>query len=229
MSEASDLDSAIRILKSRGWFSQRSKDVQKRLAAIARLRNFGTNEPVYSVGEAPNGVFGLIRGSLNISFPRSDGEDYVMHRAGQGFWVGDLALFSQGVRLVSIQAAEPTTMVQLPAIELGKLVREDPRLHADFYAMTYDNFRTAFQIITNLAMSSVAKRVADRLLLETAACPDPEGWISMSQSELAQLVAVSVPTLERVIRQFATAGLVEKGYRRIRVIDREGLQRVCMT
>jgi len=219
---ASDLDLALRILKSRGWFSQRSKETQKRLAAIARVRTFGVNEPVYSAGEVPNGVFGLIHGSLNISFPRSDGEDYVMHRAGSGFWVGDLALFSEGLRLVSVHAAEPTKMVHFRSRELNKLVREDPRLYADFYTMTYENFRTAFQIITNLAISSVNKRVADRLLLETAACPDPEGWIPLSQPDLAQLVAVSLPTLQRVIRHFAG------GYRRIRVVDRTALQRVCM-
>ena len=62
-------------------------------------------------GEVPNGIFGLVRGSINIAFPRNDGEDYIAHHAGSGFWVGDLALFAKGLRLVSIHAAEPTTMV----------------------------------------------------------------------------------------------------------------------
>lgn len=222
-----DLGAALRVLASRGWFSQLSKETRKRLSAIAKLRSFGTNEPVYLAGEIPNGVFGLVRGSLNISFPRNDGEDYIMHRAGSGFWVGDLALFSRGARLVSIHAAEPTTMVQIGARELNKLVREDPRLYTDFYALTYENFKTAFQIITNLAIPSVDKRVADRLLLEAAACPDPEGWISISQPDLAQLLAISLPTLQRVIRRLACSGLVQQGYGRIKVIDPKALQRIC--
>jgi len=178
-------------------------------------------------GDPPNGVFGLVSGSLNLSIPRADGENYTVHRAGTGFWFGDLALFSQGTRLVSIHAAEPTRVVHLPVRDLRKLVEEDARLYADFYALTYENFRTAFQIISNLAMSSADKRLADRLLLELDARGDGDGWVSVSQSELAGLAAVSVPTLKRVTRRFADAGLIHHGYGRIQVLDREELRRVC--
>jgi CRP-like cAMP-binding protein len=95
---------------------------------LQKLRNFTKDELIYMAGDAPNGVFGLVSGSFNISFPRGDGQDYTVHRAGPGFWVGDLALFSKGPRLVSVRAAEPTEMVQLPAKELARLVRDDPSL-----------------------------------------------------------------------------------------------------
>ena len=107
----SDLNGALRILESCGWFSERSKETQRRLADIAKLRTFDTNQPLFLTGEVPNGIFGLVRGSINIAYPRNDGEDYIAHHAGSGFWVGDLALFAKGLRLVSIHAAEPTTMV----------------------------------------------------------------------------------------------------------------------
>jgi Cyclic nucleotide-binding domain len=100
---------------------------------------------------------GLISGSLNISFPRSDGEDYTAHRAGSGAWIGDLALLSTGVRLVSVRAAEPSMMVQLPVRELTRLMRDDPRLYADFYALTYENFQTALRIVGNLGIPSTEK------------------------------------------------------------------------
>ena len=224
--ERANLVAALRALEEQGWFSQRSEATRAKLGAIAKLRNFSKNELVYLAGDAPNGVFGLVSGSLNVSFPQADGHDYTMHRAGRCFWVGDLALFSEGPRLVSVRAAEPTQMVQLPAKELARLVRDDPQLYADFYALTYENFRTAFQIIVNLAIVSTEKRVADRLLLEAERRGDGEGWISLSQSELAKLVAISVPTLQRVLRRFASAGLVTSRYARIQVIDRAALVRV---
>lgn len=223
-----DLDEAVRLLEERGWFSQRSKEVRLRLRATAKLRLFEAGERIYLAGDRPNGVFGLVHGSIDISFPRSDGEDYVMHRAGAGFWIGDLAVLSGGVRLVSIRAAEPTSMIQLPAQDLNRLISDDPLLYADFYALTYENFQTAFKVITNLSLPSPDKRVADRLLLEAAAWSDPDGWITISQPELAQLVAVSLPTVQRVVTRFVDAGLVEKGYGRIKLIDRAALKRVCL-
>jgi CRP/FNR family transcriptional regulator, cyclic AMP receptor protein len=192
------LASALRVLGAQGWFSQRSKATRARLSGIAKLRTFSKDEVIYLVGDAPNGVFGLVSGSLNVSFPRNDGEDYTLHRSGSGFWIGDLALFSSGIRLVSVRAAEPTLMVHLPVHDLAKLLRSAPRLYADFYALTYENFRTALRIISNLAVTSTEKRLADRLIMEVETRGDGDDWISMSQPVLAKLVATSVPTLQRV-------------------------------
>ena len=223
----SDLAAAINVLVAQGWFSQRSEETRARLSAIAKLRNFAKDELVYLAGDAPNGVFGLVAGSLNVSFPRGDGEDYTLHRAGSGFWVGDLALFSSGVRLVSVRAAEPSLMVHLPVHDLEALIRDDPRLYADFYALTYENFKTAFRIISNLGISSTEKRLADRLIMEVETRGDGDGWIPLSQAELAKLVAISVPTLQRVMRRLSGAGLVRSSYARIQVIDRDALRRLC--
>ncbi|ODR97152.1 hypothetical protein AUC70_12825 [Methyloceanibacter stevinii] len=224
--DAWDLERALEVLRSRGWYSERSKETQKRLAEIARLRTFDTDEPVYSSGQVPNGVFGLVNGSIKVAFPRNDGEDYIAHHAGSGFWIGDLALFANAPRLVSIHAAEPTTMVQLRPQGILRLIQDDPQLHTDFYALTYENFRTALNLIANLAIVSIDKRVADRLLLETAAHPKADGWVQLSQPDLAQLLAVSLPTLRRTIGRLAHAGLVEQGYGRVKVVDRKGLQKI---
>jgi CRP-like cAMP-binding protein len=222
-----ELDRALDVLAARGWFAQRAKETRAVLSAVARLRSFAKDEVVYLAGDVANGVFGLVSGSLNISFPRNDGEDYVVHRAGSGFWFGDLALLSREPRLASIRAAEPTVMVQLPVAELRKLLRNDPRLYADFYALTYENFRTAFHVIANLAIVSTEKRVADRLVLEVNSRGDTDGWIALSQPELAKLVAISLPTLQRVMRRFSEAGLVQRSYARLQVIDRNALAKIC--
>ena len=222
-----DLASALKTLTAQGWFSQRSEAIRARLGAIAKLREFAKDELIYLAGDAPNGVFGLVSGSVNISFPRGDGENYTLHRAGSGFWLGDLALFSSGVRLVSVHAAEPSVLVHLPPQELAILVRDDPRLYADFYALTYENFKIAFRIISNLGIVSTEKRTADRLIMEAEALADDDGWIPLSQPELAKMLAVSVPTLQRVIRKFAAVGLVKNSYGRIQVLNRAALRRVC--
>ncbi len=225
--EVKRLTAALTILEQRGWFSQRSEATRKRLAPIAKLRHFDADEPVYLVGDAPTGIFGLVRGSLNCSFPRSDGEDYVMHRTGAGFWFGDLALLSDRPRLVSFRAAEPTTLVHLPVRDLMRILREDPSLYAEFYQLTYENFAAAFRIVSNLALPSAAKRVADKLVFEMDAWPNSDGWLPISQADLARMTAVSLPTLQRVVSRFASEGLIEKSYGKMKVLDHDGLRRVC--
>lgn len=217
--------------RPRAGFHSCSKATRARFGAIAKLRSYVKDELIYLAGDAPDGVFGLVSGSLNISYPRADGEDYTVHRAGAGFWIGDLALFSSAPRLVSVRAAEPTLMAQLPGKELARLLRNDPRLYGDFYALTYENFRTALRIISNLAIASTDKRLADRLLLllsEVDSRSAADGWIPISQPELAKLLAVSLPTLQRVMRRFVNAGVLISNYARIRVIDRKALEKLCI-
>jgi CRP/FNR family transcriptional regulator, cyclic AMP receptor protein len=118
-------------------------------------------------------------------------------------------------------------MLQLPVRELTRLMRDDPRLYADFYALTYENFQTALRTISNLTISSTEKRFADRLIMEVETRGDAEGWIPLSQPELAKLLAISVPTLQRVMRRFVSAGLVRNSYVRLQVMDRGALVRLC--
>ena len=51
-----------------------------------------------------------------------------------------------------------------------------------------------------------------------------DGWILLSQDDIAMFTAVSLPTLQRVLRRFSDAGLIEIGYGRLRVLDRAGLK-----
>lgn len=227
MTEASpDLNAALRILEAQGWFAERSKTTRAKLAAIAKLRNFVKDERIYLAGDAANGVFGLVRGALNISFPRGDGEDYTIHRAGAGFWIGDLAMLANKPRLVSVRAAESTMMVHFSTQELARLLREDPRLYADLYALTYENVEIVLRLVSNLAISSTDKRLADRLILEADALGKGDGWVPLSQSELAKLIAVSLPTLQRGVRRFVNAGVLVSSYGRMRVIDRAALLKI---
>jgi len=76
-------------------------------------------------------------------------------------------------------------------------------------------------------MSSTAKRVATRLLLEADTRGDQEGWIDISQPELAGLLAISLPTLQRILRRFQATGFLKNSYGRIQVLDRNALAQIC--
>jgi CRP/FNR family cyclic AMP-dependent transcriptional regulator len=41
------------------------------------------------------------------------------------------------------------------------------------------------------------------------------------------MVALSLPTLQRVLRRLQDGGLIELGYGRIRILDRRGLLSLC--
>lgn len=215
------------MLEQRGWLAERNPDVRARLKSIAQVRTYRRGECLYVVGEPPNGVFGIARGALDISIPREDGQEIVVHRAQPGFWVGDLALFSGLPRLITAAAAAETVAAYLPRTRLSRLLKQHPDLIADFYVLSHRNVATTLQLIANLSIPRAEARIALRLLIYDQRQTNGQDWITLPQEKLAELTALSLPTVQRALRRLEEAGLVELGYGRLRILDRERLLRFC--
>jgi len=222
-----ELEESLAVLSRRGWFAGRSEAVRAALTNIARLRNYDAGQALYLVEDVPNGVFGLVRGSVDISIPRVDGMDLTVHRADPGFWVGDLALLANEKRLVSVIAAEPTRVVHLPDRDIRHLVEKDPRYYADFYALSHENVGTVLRLLGNLATTPSEARVAVRLLLQAERQSSSEAGLRLSQAKLAEMVALSLPTLQRILRRLQEQGMIELGYGQIRIVDHRRLLSLC--
>lgn len=62
-----------------------------------------------------------------------------------------------------------------------------------------------------------------RLLLTQA----HQGQVALSQAVIAELLGVHRASISRVLNEFKAAGLVELGYRKVRVLEPEELRRVA--
>jgi CRP-like cAMP-binding protein len=215
------------LLEARGWLSERSPDVRTRLRGIARVRSYQPGENLFSTGERPLGVYGVARGALDISIPREDGQEIIVHRTQPGFWVGDLALFSAQRRIITATAATDAVVAFLPKDRLAQLLERHPELVTDFYMLSHRNVATTLQLIANLSIPRAETRIALRLLIYDQRQGSEQDWLPLSQEKLAQVTALSVPTVQRALRHFVEAGAVELGYGRVRVIDRDRLFSHC--
>lgn len=214
-------------LEATGWLASCGVKVRHALRSIARLRHFQAGDYLYRAGDEANGVFGVVNGAIDALIPRLDGQEIVVHRAGSGFWVGDLALFAHLERLISLRAAARLCAVQLPQGKLAALIEREPRLLADFYRLTHMNVATTLTLLGNLAIPAAEHRVALRLLIQRRLQADDDDWIRMDQKSLAELVALSAQSVRRSLRRLEGEGLVETAYRRIRITDRARLARLC--
>jgi CRP/FNR family cyclic AMP-dependent transcriptional regulator len=219
------IDSALAVLSKRGWLADRPPALQLALARIARPRRFAAGEALYRYGDIANGIFGLVDGGLDISIPRADGLDVTVHRADPGFWIGDLALFVGQTRLVSVVAAVDTNVVHLPQAGLRRLLEAAPEYYPDFYALTYENVSVLLRLLANLAISPSETRVAVRLLMYDDS--QQKTGLKISQNKLAELIGLSVPTLQRVLKRLQEDKLIKVGYGRIDILDRQRLLSLC--
>lgn len=220
------LADAWSVLESTGWLAKRSEATRKRLRSIATLRSYDPGEFICHSGAKANGIYALVSGGLDVSIPRVDNEEFVVHRADIGFWAGELGLFSGQPRLISLRATVPSQLVVLKKPGLMHLIESHPELLRDFYELSHREMELALQLLGNLVVVGAENRVALRLLILHAALPPGSGLIAISQVRLAAFTAISQQTLRRVLRTLETRGLIETGYNKIRVLDLEGLRAV---
>ncbi len=192
-------------------------------------RTYGADEALFVQGDPANGIHAVLDGSVKITVPADDGQEFVIHQEGRGFWIGDLALFATAHRLISVVATRPTETLFLPAPRLERLVQDSPDFVRDFYALSHENMQKALRIVANLAVTGTEKRLVLRLLHLDEVTSDAEGWIPVSQEELAAMIAVSAPTLHRALHRLIELDLIEGGYGRLRLKDRRALVASCQS
>ena len=219
----------LKLLRNTGWFSDRSSEFQADLAALGILKLVEAGETLYHYGDPPNGIYAILSGGVQITAPADDGQEFVLHRDGAGFWIGDLALFAGALRLVSVVTTQASQALFFPNLSISRLIQNNPDYIRDFYALTHENMRTALRIMANLAVTGTEKRLVLRLLHLDEGTSKTEGWIDVSQDDLAAMIAVSQPTLHRNLHRLVDLGLIELGYGRVRLLDRGALIASCQT
>jgi CRP-like cAMP-binding protein len=218
---------AAEFLQATGWLSERPAATRRLILDAAKLVRFGANETVYHMGDPADGVYGFVTGGLRVLMPSEDGEVVTVHVTEPGFWVGDSAFFASSNRLISLVTVQPVVALHVSQISLRTLVEEHPGLNQDFFALSHRNLATALRLLANLAIASSQRRIALRLLHYEELSGAPGGWLDLNQSDLTRLLAVSLPTVQRVLRRMSTAGAIEVGYGRLRIIDRKKLIGLC--
>ena len=218
--------SAADILERHGWLASRTPQARRRILACGRMRRFAKGETLYHHGDMSEGVFGIVDGSVSIAIPNDVGTAHTVYLATAGFWIGDAALFADETRLVTVIAETAVEAFFLPRPQLVEMVRNHPDLLRDFYALSHLNLSVALSLISNLVTPNAAQRLAAFLLNVDRRQVDQGAWIHVGQDRLAAMVALSTPTVQRHLRNLSDAGLVEIGYGRMRVLDRDGLRRI---
>lgn len=215
--------SAQNVLSKTGWLSEQPADFQDRMKAIARWRKFRAGENLYEAGDAPDAVFGLEDGFLDVTIPISKDEMVNIWRAQPGFWIGDSALLADKPRGISIMARVDCMVLVIPGPALRRHLLEMPQDFAYFYKLSYSNLVLTLQVLSEVLAMSPRARFA-RLLLRFAS---KEGVVRMTQTELGALSGMSRAAFRRAFSDLIKDGVVKTEYGVLRILDRCSLEKAA--
>jgi CRP-like cAMP-binding protein len=216
------------IVLRRGWLSQTPPSFQRTVMDRCRLQHFAAGDPVYTVGDPPGAMFGLVTGGLAISIAPGEHGPTFAHFAQPGSWFGEASAITGQPRRVGLTATRDTDLLQLPLHAIHEITGQDPGAWRLFAIVTLGHLDVAIGACDDLMIRDHVRRCIAVLLrlggCRTGTPPGCSGEIDLSQGEIAVLANVARTTLNSVLRMLEESGQLELSYRRIRLLAPESMR-----
>ena len=212
----------IEVLRRGRWFASLPEPLQDRIAQLSVLRQFRAGQYLLRAGDAPRGLFGLVRGRTRHVYTVGEDREVLLNVGGPGLWTGEYPLISGACSINSVIADAPTAALYLSATEWHRIVHEEPRWMRHFAGLLAERFAMAFRAYAEAQALSHDEWVYARLQL-VAQIEREHGattpQIHLSQSHLASMIGVSRQTLNAALARLQRRGLIRVGFRMIELVE----------
>lgn len=222
-------DRLFTLLSAGRWFGGLSEELRHLILSRSHLRHYGKGQIVSQEGNPPPGLFAVIDGRVQVVKHTRTGDEVLIYVGERGFWSGDYAVLMGTPSLVSSIARVKTKILVLPKREFERIVTEEPRHTRDFARLAIGrtaSYISAFAMLTSQAPET---RLRGQLALlvhmkqDESYAPGPVE-LALSQADLAAIIGVSRQTINPMLGRLEDDGVIETGFRRIRVVEPRALQ-----
>ena len=226
----STLAEAHAIVSRQGWLSFVPPPFRQTVLDRCKLQQFKAATTIYSVGDPPGGMYGLINGDLALSIAPGERGPYIAHFAQPGTWFGEAAAFTEQPRRVGLAVTRDTEALHLPLTAIREIVAVDPGTWRFFGLAAIAHYDVAIGGADDLLIRDHVKRSVAVLLriggcrYRTAPGSAPIE-VNVSQEDFAVMTNLARTTAGTVLRKLAADGHIEVSYRRIRILAPDALRR----
>src|SRR6266567_362115 len=189
------------------------------LAADLELRPMEPGQVVFAAGRPPKGVW-IVRSGLVELAVGSGRRRAVVALMRPGDVDGDIQLLLRMGPPYTARAVDESDCLFLSAAAFERLLAERPAIARRWLSSVAARLARSEARLVGLLGGSLAEQAA-RLLLDEGI----DGLVPLPQRTLAAMLGVQRPSLNKLLRDFERQGLIELGYRSVRVLDQEGLKR----
>ncbi len=183
------------------------------LAAHASERRFAAGEMLVRRGEPGTSLIVLVQGRLRVGATSPEGRELTIGLLGPGSVLGDMAVLDGKPRSADVVAMTPGMALLLERVAVLPFLRERPELLMRLLLILCERLRRADAALEDLALASLATRLARVLLLLAAehGAAGPGGTVirlHLSQSDLAAQVGATREGVNRQLRRWREDGAI---------------------
>jgi CRP-like cAMP-binding protein len=204
------------------YFAVLPADILKAVATRVVVRAYERGALVYMEGEPSQGLYLVASGGIRVFKASEDGKEQDLHHVGPGQSFSDAAAFDGNPTIANAQTVEPSVVLLIRRQALLELLREYPDIGLAVIGILAGRLREVSGLAGDLALRRLSARVASVVLRLAEA--DSVATLP-TRHEFAAMVGTVREVATRALRHLEDDGLVRLEGRRVRILDRVGLQR----
>lgn len=215
-------------VKTDQLFEGLSSEEYEQLLGSGVTHTYKKGEIIFREGGIPTGIFYVRSGRVKKYKVTAKGGEQIFYLCSEGELLGYHALLSEELYPDAAATIENSEITFIPKDDFFKVLRSSTAFSNALLKALGHEFSLFINSITNLATKSVRERLAFNLLLldekfKSVNQSSARSEISLSRTDLANMVGTAKETLVRLLQEFKQAQLIEKTDKTIRIIDWEGM------
>ncbi|MBK8909626.1 MAG: Crp/Fnr family transcriptional regulator [Rhodospirillales bacterium] len=211
-----------------GVFSPEDLD---RLAAVSLTRTYRPGQNIFLKGDLGDSMMAVLSGRVRISSNSADGREVVLAVLEPGELMGEIAMIDGGERTADAVALAPTDLLILSRRDFLPCLRQSSEACWKLLMIMAQRLRRTDEQVEDMSFLPLKIRLAKRLLFLADHYGEPSGAsirisIHLPQQLLASMVSTSREAVNKQLRAWHEAGVVDVKRGVIIVLDREALEDV---
>lgn len=199
------------------------------LGQLAKRVELATGATLFLQDDPGTDLYIVEAGSVEISILSETGKKLSLNIMGPLDVFGEIAALDGGPRTATASALEATSLLRINLSDVHQAIREHPEIAIDLISVLCKRLRWVSQQVEDLALLDIEGRLARRLLILHNKFSDNNDVIQLSQSELADFLAATRESINKVLQTWRAAGLIELTRGAVRVRDQSGLALIANT
>lgn len=193
------------------------------------FRQYKRGEVLYREGSRISGFYCLHTGIIKVFKTGFDGKEQIIRFAKPGDIIAYRSVLSNEVACTSAKVIEDSKVCFIPSEILISLVKSNSNYAFEILKLACHELGEANSFITDIAQKTVRERLAEILLLLVNDFGlDDQNFlqISLTREELANIVGTATESVIRLLSEFKSDKLVELNGRKIRILNKKGLEKI---
>lgn len=204
----------------------------ERVNANKTCSHYKKGEHIFYEDNIPLGLYCVSSGIVKLVKTNNDGKEQILRFAKSGDFLGYRALIADEPLIATAICVEDAVSCFIPKQIFMELLDQNPQVSKAMLKSLSHDLGVAEERVQSLAQKSVRERLAETLLFlhatfnEEGNTNDEVIHIALPREDIANIVGTATETVIRLLSEFKTDKIIELEGKKIRLIDKEKLNKI---